>query len=133
MLNKYIEFLKRLTESVFDIKGVCNVKDYFEAVWRGFLLLFVIVLTLACIVAVIVGPFLFWKWVWKKLTVKYTEGIKRLWKEQIENGQTDTNYKQMCVLEDKLTKVKKWYIVALSVLHLPFIIPLIMVLVDFIL
>lgn len=128
MLNKYIEFLKKLTESVFEIKGIGSVSDYLEAVWRGFLLLLLLVLTVAGIVAIVVGPFVLWKFVWKKLTEKHVAEINRLWKETTKEA-----IEQMNKLKNKLDRIKKWYIAILIVVHIPFVMPLIMMLIDFIL
>lgn len=127
MLNRYIEFLKKLTESVFEIKGVGSIGDYFEAVWRGFLLLLLIILTVAGIVAIVVGPFVLWKWVWKKLSAKHVDEINRLWKENTKEA-----IDRMHELSSKLDKIKRWYITGLVVVHVPFVMPLIMMLIDFI-
>lgn len=127
MLNKYIEFIKRLTESVFEIKDVGSFADYFEAVWRGFLLLFVIIVSIAGILAVVIGPFFLWKLIWKKLSQRHINEINRLWKE----GNKDAVDK-MNNLANKLTKMKCWYIGILITAHTPFVLPLILMLLDFV-
>lgn len=127
MLNKYIGFIKKLTESVFDIKSVGSFADYFEAVWRGFLLLFVILLSIAGAAAIIVGPFVLWKMVWRRLSKKHVDEINRLWKEGNKN-----TVEKMNVLTDKLTRMKRWYIGILITIHIPFILPLILMLIDFV-
>lgn len=128
MLNKYIELLKNLSKSVFEIKDIGSLGDYIEAVWRGFLLLFLIIVTIAGIAVVTVGPFLFWKWAWKKISTKYIDEINRLWEDKsIESA------KKMKEMAKKLNRIKIGYIVTLTILHTPFIIPLILMLIDFIL
>jgi len=127
MLNRYIEFLKKLSESVFEIKGLGSLSDYFEAVWRGFLLLFLVVLTIVGLVAIVVGPVILWSKVWKKISKKVVEEINAL----LDTGKAENSTK-IWQLQNKLKHMKVAYVSGLSILHLPFIIPLILMLLDFI-
>lgn len=125
MLNKYLKFLRQLSESVFEIKNLGSLSDYFEAVWRGFLLLFLVIVSIAGIAAVIIAPFILWSKVWVRLTKKITNEINQLFNE----GKHENNAK-IFALQKKLRNIKMVYGSALSFLHLPFILPLILMLLD---
>ena len=117
MLQNYIDFLRSTIDKLTNFHFNGDVGSYFEAVGLGFLTLLLIVVGIVAVVAAVALPIVVLCLPWKLLTKKLVEQI---------NANFLENPEETMRLYKIYNRRKKIYIGCVSILLLPFVVPLIM-------
>lgn len=130
MFQKYKELIHSIFNGIVNGESTATVKDYFSIVGC----------TLAIIGVVVLMIVLFWgayqlpKFIWNKTTqstLKKIQSIIELTEEECREF-SDNELEELDSLDQKIKRIKGANIIGIACVYIPILVPLILILVDFI-